>query len=797
MRKIVVGLLIGWVAAWGMAASADTVIADDDANNYTHLTFTNGANAGVGFGAWVFQGVPPVLGDSVEGGGGDINSANGYSFRIAGDGAGGWAGVERQFSTPLRTGDVVSFTLAYNWDGGGRGVDLLDSEGMFATLINITGGGLFQINDNAISVNSSSGSVLAVQITQMTNAVHLDLTRAVNGITNFVYVTNIVNGLPLTGLGFYCGGYVEDRVEYSMFLNDLRVLGYERKSLSFTDGVQQPLSTGNYEFVLSREGSVGDEIVLSSSNTNAVVVPGIVTFDSGSDTVSFDATVVSLKAGEATILASNVASGLWATYAVKPQPKELFISGSGRVWSGGSRYVQIRRSNTSVIDGTVNLESTDENILTVPSTAEFGEGELVLYVAVTGVNTGHAAIKAYNDDVDEVTLNIDVAALKPVYAVDDAGNYTPGTFTNGSNAGEGFGAWSLWNFPSDLGDSTAGGGGNINSEGGTSFRIMGDGAGGWANAMRPFIRPLGVGDVVTFRLAYNWDAGARGVDIFSDGGQFASLVGVEMGDSLQVNGVTISQEYAPGAVVYVEVEQEADGVAVYLARSVAGEVNLAYSTNIVHAEPATAISAYCGGYEAAPIESNVNFALFMNDLVVYGETPPALMFSMGTWDPSATGIYEFELTRAGSVGDDIVLSSDNPSAVTVPESVAFAPGSNTVSVNVFVVSLNEGNAMIIASNIASGTWAEYVIRPQPAEEVGIPSIESIALNAESGELEFLIPTGYDLLSVEAAPTELLDGDWSWSELVEGVDYTVNGDAVLIAATPSPAQIIRIKITQSE
>lgn len=797
MRNKIIGLLTAWVVAWGMIASAETVIAHDNANNYTHLTFTNGANVGLGFGAWDFQGVPPLLGDSTEGGGGDINSANGFSFQIAGDGAGGWAALERHFSAPLRTGDVASFTLAYNWDGGGRGVDVFDSEGLFANLINITGGGLLQINGETVSTSPSTGSVVTVSITQATNAVRLDLIRLVNGVTNLVYATNIVNGLPAAGLGFYCGGYDEAAVEYAMFLNDLQVLGYERKSLSFISGAWDPVSTGDYEFVLFREGAVGDEIVLSSDNTSAVVVPSVVTFDPGSDTVSFDATVVSLNEGQATILASNVVSGLWATCIVTPQPKELFISGAGKIWSGGSRYVQIRRSNASVINKTVNLESTDENILAVPSTVEFGDGDLVLYVAVTGVNVGHATIKAYNDDVEEVTMDIEVAALRPVYAVDDAGNYTPETFTNGSNAGEGLGAWSFWDLPPDLGDSTAGGGGDINSVGGNSFRIVGDGSNGWANAMRPFIRSLEVGDVVTFRLAYNWSAGARGVEIFSAGGQFASLVDVETGDDLRVNGVTISQESVSGAILYVELEQEADGIALYLTRSAGGEVNLAYSTNIVHAEPATAISAYCGGYVATPIESNVNFAVFMNDLVIYGETPPALTFSMGTSDPSATGTYEFELTRSGSVGDDVVLSSDNLSAVTVPESVVFLPGSNTVIVSVFVVSLNEGNAMIIASNIASGAWAEYVIRPQPSEDVEEPSIEAIALNVEAGEIELRIPSGYDLASVEAAPTTVLDGDWNWSELQLGVDYTVNDKVVKIIETGSSGQIIRIKLAKSE
>ena len=60
------------------------------------------------------------------------------------------------------------------------------------------------------------------------------------------------------------------------------------------------------------------------------------------------------------------------------------------------------------------------------------------------------------------------AAVPATLAFDEAGNYEAETFTNGANRGFGFGAWALTNQPADLGDSMAGGGGDVNSTNGVS-----------------------------------------------------------------------------------------------------------------------------------------------------------------------------------------------------------------------------------------------------------------------------------------------------------------------------------------
>ena len=564
------------------------------------------------------------------------------------------------------------------------------------------------------------------------------------------------------------------------------------------DGTWNPDAIGPYPFTLTRVGEVGDEIVLTSSNTNAVTVPEGVTFVSNS--VAFDVTVVSLTSGPATIVASNEATGIWTDYTITPVAPvlslggaaELFalgpatytlqrvgavgdtialnssapgvlsvpatatfgagetqttfsatansfgaatitatnaasgagatfdvtvaepalaIEGPATVWTGGARFYAVRRNSAAGVGATVNLSSTDTNRLTVPATVDFPGDALVAIFEAIGVAPGAATITAVNDDVSPATFDATVTDMPGVLAADHSGNYAPDTFIDGVNRGFGFGAWDFWNTSASLGDSTAGGGGDLNDTNGVAFRFMSEGnsTNSWCNARRDLAEALKPGDVMSFTFTYNWVSGGRGVDVFSAGGQFANLINVGAGDAFSVNGTVISRDYTPGAVVYVEIAQKADGIEVYLTRATGGNVNLAYVTNVVHGEGVAGVSMYCGGYDDLP--NNVNYAIFMNALRIVGEEPTRLTFTGGTWDPDAIGDYPFELTRSGEVTDLIVLSSDNEAAVTVPASVMFGESAKTATFDATVVSLTAGSAKIIASNAASGAWAEYNVHP--------------------------------------------------------------------------------------
>ena len=631
----------------------------------------------------------------------------------------------------------------------------------------------------------------------------MHLVRTTNGTENLNYTTNILHAEPATGFSLYCGGYetnafAPNNLDFAIFMNDIQIVGEPRLSLAFTSGTWNPTNVGDFAFVLAREGAVGDDVVLSSSNTNAVTVPESATFVSNS--VSFNATVVSLTSGPATIVASNAATGVWTDYNITPVAPvlslggaaELFaigpatytlqriggvgdtialnssapgvlsvpatatfgagetqttfsatansfgaatitatnaasgagatfdvtvaepalaIEGPATVWTGGARFYAVRRNTAAGVGATVNLSSTDTNLLTVPATVDFPGDALVAIFEAIGVAPGAATITAVNDDVSPATFDATVTDMPGVLAADHSGNYAPATFTNGANLGFGFGAWDFWNTPASLGDSTAGGGGNLNDTNGVAFRFMSEGnsEGSYCNARRDLAEALKPGDVLSFTFTYNWVNGGRGVDVFSAGGQFANLINVGPGNAFSVNGTVISRDYTPGAVVYVEIAQKADGIEVYLTRATGGGVNLAYVTNVVHGEGVAGVSMYCGGYNDLP--NNVNYAIFMNALRIVGEVPTRLTFTGGTWDPDAIGDYPFELTRSGEVTDLIVLSSDNEAAVTVPASVTFGESATTATFDATVVSLTAGSAKIIASNAASGAWAEYNVHP--------------------------------------------------------------------------------------
>ena len=481
-------------------------------------------------------------------------------------------------------------------------------------------------------------------------------------------------------------------------------------------GPWEIFALGPAGYVLQRVGAVGDSIALSSSDPAVLTVPVSATFAAGETQTTFNATAVGY--GPATITASNASSGAWATFDVTVAAPAISIEGPATAWTGGARFYVLRRNSAAGVGANVNLSSSATNVLAVPATVSFPGDALVAIFEATGVAPGAATITADNDDVEPATFDVTVMDMPGVLAADHSGNYTPATFVDGANLGFGFGAWDFWNRDADLGDSTAGGGGDLNDTNGVAFRFMGDGAGGYCNARRDLAEALKPGDVMSFTFTYNWVGGGRGVDVFSAGGQFANLINVGEGNAFSVNGTVISRDYTPGAVVYVEIAQKADGIEVYLTRASGGGVNLAYVTNVVHGEGATGVSMYCGGYVADPIENNVNFAIFMNALRVVGAEPTRLTFTGGTWDPAAVGDYEFELTRSGEVTDDVVLSSDNEAAVTVPAGATFGAGETVLTFTATVVSVTSGSAKIVASNAATGAWAEYNVYPV-APDLGI------------------------------------------------------------------------------
>ncbi len=90
--------------------------------------------------------------------------------------------------------------------------------------------------------------------------------------------------------------------------------------------------------------------------------------------------------------------------------------------------------------------------------------------------------------------------------------------------------------------------------------------------------------------------------------------------------------------------------------------------------------------------------------------PPTLWID-GPFDVFELGTEEYTLNRLGAVGDDIVFSSTDTNVLTVPAMESFDVGENALTFDVDIVGF--GFAQIVASNEASGAWADYGVNVNP------------------------------------------------------------------------------------
>jgi len=283
-------------------------------------------------------------------------------------------------------------------------------------------------------------------------------------------------------------------------------------------------------------------------------------------------------------------------------------------------------------------------------------------------------------------------------AVDGANNYSVGTFTNGSNGGSGFGAWNFnvgVSSQVDLGDSTTGSG-NINSGNNLSFMFYGGTNGSYAEATRAFNSDLAVGDEFSVTFAYNWDGGARGVNILSASDTEILNINLGGGNTLSYSfqgesGVTLSTVYNPTAVVEVVVKQlSGNQLELTLTRNDGVFTNV---SSIAIGAPAAKVKFYNGGHPG----DNSNYALFVNDLAIVPNPAPTL--SLQGKDAMAAGMTNaMNVTRGGSNQTAITVSllSSDSGIASVPASVDLNSGSFATNFPIEGVGL--GIVTILASS---------------------------------------------------------------------------------------------------
>ena len=346
MRKWLGGILVGTLA-WAGAATAATYT--DAATNYPGGSWTNGSNGGVGFGPWAIvadNGGSGWAGCGIwdsAGAGLSMGEAFGYVGKV------GYVNIDRDFTQALNVGDVFALDFGVNWDSdiGNKGF------GLFANgveVINVNHGGfpgIITLNGANALVNYGTQTMRWTFTQVAANQISVYATGR-DGTETFATTVTTASAYGYVGhVRFYSSGLAADAPDQRQSYFDNLTLEQEGTpppdplGLSFTSGTWNPQTLGDYEFVVERVGAVGDDLVLSSSNPDAVTVPAGATFITNS--VAFNATVVSLTSGPATIVASNEETGVWAEYVVTPVPPQVFLAGPWEVFALGPVEYAVNR----------------------------------------------------------------------------------------------------------------------------------------------------------------------------------------------------------------------------------------------------------------------------------------------------------------------------------------------------------------------------------------------------------------------------------------------------------------------
>ena len=236
-----------------------------------------------------------------------------------------------------------------------------------------------------------------------------------------------------------------------------------------------------------------------------------------------------------------------------------------------------------------------------------------------------------------------VLALAPLagaqIATDNASNYG-GSWTNGSNGGSGFLAWSLSNnnngvtlFAGNfLGDSTAGAG-NINT-GGVSFGLYANPATAFVSADRAFALALTTGDTFTFQLALNFDNGNKGFNLFAGGQGEVFNFNVGTGGSVSSANATLNPgsgagySYGGNAVLNVTLAVTSSTQFSYnITRTAGTGLGTLFSGNVSGLTNAlSGFSFYVSGTDAGGAPQN---NLYVNSLSVVPEPSTFVLLGIG------------------------------------------------------------------------------------------------------------------------------------------------------------------------
>lgn len=304
---VVVGVLMSAMGAWASTAGSD------DASNYTN--WTNGINAGTGFGPWALDTWQQYAGHFI---GSSTNAGTNMNIDVSGKAFGmyanppesnSYANSTRYFAGgALTEGQTFSAKIGVNFWNGNKGIDIYAVGG--AKLLNLN----FSDDNGGIKLEYGSPTTTNFMKWENTGAGYnytLNITKKSGNIIGFQLSrsydsSNFVADLTLTGVpgGFhFYTGRTSSSPQSDFFFNSLSITDSGAPALSI-NGQKGMVSNHTNAMSVIRGGSTNSALTvnLNSSATGVATVPASVEIPAGSVSAAFN--VAGVGAGSATITAS-------------------------------------------------------------------------------------------------------------------------------------------------------------------------------------------------------------------------------------------------------------------------------------------------------------------------------------------------------------------------------------------------------------------------------------------------------------------------------------------------------------
>jgi hypothetical protein len=252
-------------------------------------------------------------------------------------------------------------------------------------------------------------------------------------------------------------------------------------------------------------------------------------------------------------------------------------------------------------------------------------------------------------------------------ASDQASNYA-GSWTNGSNQGTGFGAWTLTNGANSgwfIGDPASNGMTNTNI-GSAAFGLYSTGT-GYVNAARTLTTALVVGDAVSFYWAANWDAntGSKGID-FKSGATVVLNVNMAGSSTLTAGGVSAQTVYGTNPVLITMARISASQYTFTMTSR--DGVSSLYTAAVNSALAIDNLNFYCGNQNDANGNRNVYFNKLMVAKIQHRSAATGTWSTLSSWIQSAdngTTWYPATVAPSSIFGTTNILNGHNITAVAV------------------------------------------------------------------------------------------------------------------------------------